>query len=157
MRDCHPPGAVPSRYFLKNAVTKKQRHLVFIGKTPWVQVPPRARFPISRIVGSRANCPESPASKLRQNKLNDAEVSLRGAPRRKHSVSGHEICPGERFWYSKGVQPSGSCVSAKQRAVWKSAGKIDKGAIRGREIVQHAGETDEIFKVRIGGKQKAVE
>jgi hypothetical protein len=48
-------------------------------------------------------------------------------------------------------------VSAKQPSVWKSAGKIDEGAIRGSKKVQHAGETDEIFKVRIGGKQKAVE
>ena len=35
-------------------------------------------------------------------------------------------------------------------------GKIDKGRIRGRGSVQHAGEADEIFRVGIGGKQKAV-
>jgi hypothetical protein len=39
----------------------------------------------------------------------------------------------------------------------ESAGKIDKVTRRGRERVQHAGETGEIFKVRIGEKQKAVE
>jgi hypothetical protein len=39
----------------------------------------------------------------------------------------------------------------------ESAGKIDKGARRGRERVQNADETDEIFKVRTGEKQKRVE
>jgi hypothetical protein len=39
----------------------------------------------------------------------------------------------------------------------ESAGKIDKGTIRRRERVQHVGETDKIFEVRIGGKQNAVE
>ena len=39
----------------------------------------------------------------------------------------------------------------------QSAGKIDKGTIRRRERVQNAGETEEIFKVRIGEKQQAVE
>ena len=64
----------------------------------------------------------------------------------------------ERFWYGKGHSAEReACVSAKQHWVWKSAGKIDKGTIRGRERVQHAGETDEIFEVRIGGKQNAVE
>jgi hypothetical protein len=37
------------------------------------------------------------------------------------------------------------------------AGKSNKGTIEGRERVQHAGDTDEIFKVRIGGKQKTLE
>jgi hypothetical protein len=37
----------------------------------------------------------------------------------------------------------------------ESAGKIDKATIQGAERVQYAGETDEVFKVRI--EQKAIE
>ena len=55
------------------------------------------------------------------------------------------------------AEPCRSFVSAKQHSAWNLLAKIDKGTIQGTERVQHAGETDEIFKVRIGEKQKAVE
>jgi hypothetical protein len=48
-------------------------------------------------------------------------------------------------------------VSAKQHSVWNLLPKLTKEQYEAEKGVQYAGETDEIFKVRIGGKKKAVE
>jgi hypothetical protein len=52
--------------------------------------------------------------------------------------------------------PCRSSVSAKQHSVWNLLAKLTKEQSRQRRV-QHAGKTDEIFKVGISGKQKAVE
>jgi hypothetical protein len=64
----------------------------------------------------------------------------------------------ERFLVRQGaLSRAGSLRERKAALGMEICWQIDKGTIRGRERVQHAGETDEIFEVRIGGKQNAVE
>ncbi len=50
----------------------------------------------------------------------------------------------------------GATVSANQHSVWSLLAKLTKEQHEAEKGVQHASETDEIFKVRIGEKQKAV-